>query len=80
MMREQTLEEHQRNGLDLDKYDIIGIHPQTGDSAVIIMRYNLEDSQKPWCLQYRGTNRHYETIEDALKYFKSRGWRFLGQK
>lgn len=68
--------------LDLDtyNYDIIGIHPQTAGRAVVIMRYNKEDSLRPWRLHFRGTDRYFKTAEEALQYFKSRGWRFLEQQ
>lgn len=73
-------EQYLWDGLDLENYDIIGIHPQTTGQAVIIMRDNREDSLRPWCLQYRGTGRYFETAEDAIQYFKSRGWVFCGKK
>lgn len=73
------LESYLPEGVDLDNYDIIGIHPQSSGSAVIIMRYNREDSLRPWCLHFRGTDRYYETAEEALHYFKSRKWHFLGK-
>ena len=74
------IESYLSDGMDLDNYDIIGIHPQSSGGAVIIMRYIREDSLRPWRLHFRGTDRYYETFEEALQYFKSRGWRFVGQK
>ena len=66
--------------LDLEKYDIIGIHPQTGNRSVVIMRNKRGDTLRPWCLQYRGTIRDFKTADEAIEYFKSREWRFLGEK
>ena len=66
-------------GIDLENYDIIGIHPQTTNRSVIILRNKREDSVRPWCLHYRGTERQFKTAEEALQHFKSRGWVFIGQ-
>lgn len=71
-------EDYLWEGLDLKNFEVIGIHPQTQDRAVIIMYDKRADSKKRWCLQFRGSGRYFETAEEALDYFRSRGWRFFG--
>lgn len=63
-------------GLDLKRFEVLTIVPETENEAVIVMRDGMKDSVKPWCVEYRGSGKYFESLELLNEYCKMR-WHFF---
>ena len=70
-MKDMELEKYLWKGLDLKRYSVVRIVPQSKEHAVIIM-YSNEPSDPHWCLQYRGNGHYFDTAKQLMDYFHSR--------
>ena len=77
-MTDGSLSRYLWKGLDLKRYSIVRIIPQSKEHAVIIMYSN--DSNAPhWCLQSKGNGPYFDTAQQLMDYYFSRGFKKLYQ-
>lgn len=63
-------------GLDLDRFAVVAIWPQTARRVVILMRSRYPaDDPVPWCVQYRGSGYYFKSQGEAVNYCEKRGFR-----
>ena len=65
-------------GLDLKRYSVVRIVPQSKEHAVIIM-YSNDPYDPHWCLQYKGNGHYFDTAQQLMDYYFSRGFKKLYQ-
>ena len=65
-------------GLDLKRYSVVRIVPQSKEHAVIIM-YSNAPNDPHWCLQYKGNGHYFDTAQQLMDYCFSRGFKKLYQ-
>lgn len=75
-MKDTELEKYLWKGLDLKRYSVVRIVPQSKEHAVIIM-YSNEPSDPHWCLQYKGNGHYFSTAKQLMDYYCSRGFKKL---
>lgn len=62
-------------GLDLKRFEVLTIVPETAEEAVIVMWDRVKASKAPWCVEYRCSGKHFESLDLLNEYCKNR-WRF----
>jgi len=72
------LEKYLWKGLDLKWYSVVQIVPQDEEHAVVIM-YSNDPGDPHWCLQYKGNSRYFDTAQQLMDYYCSRGFTKLHQ-
>lgn len=61
------------DGLNLDRFAVIAIWPQSKEEVVILMRSRWpDDDPAPWCVQYRGNGHYFASAHEALEYCAGR--------
>lgn len=75
-MKDTELEKYLWKGLDLKRYSVVRIVPQSKEHAVIIM-YSNDPADPHWCLQYRGNGQYFATAKQLMDYYCSRGFKKL---
>ena len=63
-------------GLDLKRYSVVRIVPQSKERAVIIM-YSNDPNDPHWCLQYKGNGHYFVSAKELMDYYCSRGFKKL---
>ncbi len=64
------------DGLINDRFAVVAIWTQNTWEAVILMRsrYPANDPA-PWCVEYRGSGKYFKTVDEAISYCESRGFK-----
>ena len=75
-MKDTELDKYLWKGLDLKRYSVVRIVPQSKEHAVIIM-YSNDPGDPHWCLQYRGNGHYFDTTKQLMDYYCSRGFKKL---
>ena len=75
-MMDMELEKYLWKGLDLKRYSVVLIVPQSKEHAVIIM-YSNDSSDPHWCLQYKGNGHYFASAKELMDYYCSRGFKKL---
>ena len=75
-MANEDLSRYLWKGLNLKRYSVVRIIPQDAKHAVIIMFSNDKDDPH-WCLQYKGNGHYFDTFQQLMNYFHSRGFKKL---
>ena len=75
-MMDGSLSHYLWKGLDLQRYSVVRIVPQSKEHAVIIM-YSNEPSDLRWCLQYKGNGHYFASAKELMDYYCSRGFKTL---
>ena len=70
-MVNEELSRYLWKGLNLERYSVVRIVPQTREHAVIIM-YSKDPNDPHWCLQYRGNGHYFDTAQQLMDYYHSR--------
>lgn len=64
------------DGLAIDRFAVVAIWPQNVQEAVILMRSRYPvDDPVPWCVEYRGNGKYFRTVDEAISYCESRGFK-----
>ena len=77
-MTDGSLSRYLRKELDLKRYSVVRIVPQSKEHAVIIM-YSNDPNDPHWCLQYKGNGHYFDTAQQLMDYYFSRGFKKLYQ-
>ena len=77
-MTDGRLSRYLWKGLDLKRYSVVRIVPQDKEHAVIIM-YSNDSNDPHWCLQYKGNGHYFDTAQQLMDYYFSRGFKKLYQ-
>lgn len=75
-MKDTELDKYLWKGLDLKRYSVVRIVPQSKEHAVIIM-YSKDPGDPHWCLQYRGNGHYFATASQLMDYYCNRGFKKL---
>lgn len=70
-MKDKDLSRYLWDGLNLNRYEVIRIIPQSRDHAVIVMRCR-DEGDHHWCLQYKGNGHYFDTAQQLMDYYASR--------
>lgn len=61
-------------GLDLERFEVLAIVPQSNGHATVIM-HEVAEGPMPWCVEYRGCGRYFASME-ALRDYCQKRWGF----
>lgn len=72
----RNLQSYVRADLNTTRFAVVAIWPQNVNEAVILFRERGKPQEmKPWSVQWRGNGHYFQTINEALAYCDSRGFK-----
>jgi hypothetical protein len=74
MIGKRQLYNHLKESLDLGNYEVIHFISLGNMVPVVIMRDRDIKSQKPWCIQHRGSSRYFKSFKEVTDYLVSKNW------